>query len=212
MMEKGWKAREDLHFEEAEKILHEVRDLFEKDKDWFHVTEALNHLAYNEKLKAVHQNLRGLELAEESMQVAKKHKIEKMLILRALMSLANSSGNYERALKYGLEALPLFKKPADKADILSHIATFQLRTGRVRDAFRTIKKAEGIFKKAKKKTKDPHRSIWESKILLTKALIMYNRNQLKRAKKLGEKALKLAKNKDLKTRKEEVRTFLKLLK
>lgn len=209
-MEKGWKAREDLKFKEAEKLLKEARKLFEQEKDWFNVTEAMNHLAYLKKTQSVHHNLEGLDISQEAAKVADKHNIKKLFVLRALMSLASSAGNFERALNYGMEALPLYKKPADRADILSHIATFQLRTGKMKEAQKTIKEAESLFKKGKKDVGEPHRTIWESKMMLTKAMIMYNKGSEKKSKKMAEKALGLAKKHGLKTRIKEIEAFLEV--
>lgn len=210
LMDKGWRLREDLEFEEAEKLLNEAKELFEEDEDWFNVTEALNHLAYSEKLRAVHSSLRGLELAEQSLGVAEEHGTKKTLVLRALMSLANSAGAFEKALKYGLEALPLFRTPADKADILSHIATFYLRTGRPDEAEKHIEMAKEEFEKGRNDVDDPHRTIWETKIMLTESVILYNKGDTDEAKKLGERALGMANKAGLKTRSAEIKTFLEL--
>jgi len=45
-MEQGWRAREALDFDTAERLLNDAKALFEKSDDWFNVTECLNHLAY----------------------------------------------------------------------------------------------------------------------------------------------------------------------
>jgi len=210
LMEQGWKAREELDFEKADKLLKEARVLFEKEKDWFNVTEAINHLAYSEKLKAVHHNLQGLHLAKGAEKIANDHSVRKHLVLRALMSLANSAGNFEAALKYGEEALKFYDKPLPRADILSHIATFQLRTGKMSKAEKTIEEAMKLCEEGFSLESEPHRSIWKSKILLTKGLILYNKGELDGAKELGQEALKLAESQDLKTRIEEIKKFLEL--
>jgi len=159
IMEKGWKAREILKFKKAEKLLYKANKMFEEESDWFNVTEALNHLAYNEKLKAVHHNLKGMKYAEESEKIANLYKTDNMLVLRALMSLGNSSGQYEKALKWAAKALPLFTKDTDKADIKSHIALFQLRTGQKDKALNTIEQAESLMKNGYTTEGEPHRSI-----------------------------------------------------
>lgn len=212
LMEKGWKARENLEFEKAEKLLSEALMIFEETGDWFNVTEALNHLAYTEKLKAVHHNLKGMEFAKRSMETADKHETKKVLVLRTLMSLANSAGLYEQALKWGNGCLAEFSKPMPKADVLSHIATFQLRTGNLSEAEKSIHKAESLMEEGWEQEAEPHRSIWKSKILATKGLILYNKNDLSEAKKYLTEALSIAEKNDLKTRIAEIKEILNLFK
>lgn len=200
LMERGWKTREELNFDEAEPLLKEAKTIFEQEKDWFNVTECLNHLAILEKLRAVHHNLAGMRYAEEANKVATKNNTERKLVLRALMSLASSAGLFERALKWGQEAIPLFTKDTDRADILSHIANFQMRTGNISSALESIKEAELLMGKGYEDQREPHRSIWKSKILLTKALILYNNGNDTDAKKCFEEGYSIAKNQELKTR------------
>jgi tetratricopeptide (TPR) repeat protein len=164
------------------------------------VTECLNHLAILEKLKAVHHNLYGMHYAEEANVLATEHNTERKLVLRALMSLANSAGLFEKALKWGREALPLFTKDADKADILAHIATFELRTGDIETAVKTIEEAKTLMEKGYETQGEPHRSIWKSKILLTKAIILFNSGDNRTAKECFEEGYEIAKKQNLKTR------------
>jgi len=212
IMEEGWKARENLEFEKAEKLLNQAMALFEKNDDWFNVTEALNHLAYTEKLKAVHHNLKGMEYAKKSERIAKEHFTKKVLILRALMSLANSSGLFEQALKWGYECLEEFSKPLPRSDILSHIATFQLRTGKLSEAEKVINEAESLMEQHFDEENEPHRSIWKSKILATKGLILYNKDDIKGARKYLKEALDIAEKQDLKTRVAEIKAMMELFK
>ncbi|MFA6982116.1 MAG: hypothetical protein WC243_03790 [Patescibacteria group bacterium] len=210
LMEEGWKAREGLEFETAEKLLNEAKVIFEQEGNWFDVTETLNHLAYSEKLKAIHHNLEGMKLAKEAGELATLHSTNKVLVLRALMSLANSAGLFEQALKWGYECLTLFDKPAPRADVLSHIATFQLRTGKLDEAEVTISEAETLLDEGFEGEREPHRSIWKSKILMTKALIMYNKGNLTEGKVCIEEALKIADTQNLKTRTEEIKSVIEI--
>jgi tetratricopeptide (TPR) repeat protein len=210
LMEEGWKAREDLEFEKAERLLNQALKIFEESEDWFNVTESLNHLAYTEKLKAVHHNLRGMEYAEESRGVAETHSTKKIMVLRALMSLADSAGLFELALKYGHECLSEISKPLHKADVLCHIATFQLRTGQLAEAEETIKEAELLMEQHINEEKEPHLSIWKSKILATKGLILYNKGDKEEAKRFLSEALDIAKKQNLKTRVAQIDAILGL--
>jgi len=200
LMEAGWKARENLEFEKAKKLLSEAKTIFENEEDWFNVTETLNHLAYTEKLEAGTHNLKGMQYAKDAEKIALEHSVKKALILRALMSLANSTGLFEQGLKWGNESLEYFTNPVVRADILSHVATFQLRTGMLVKAEGTINEAEKLMENTDNHVDEPHKSIWKTKILLTKALILYNRNSLDEAKVYVERAGEIAEEQNLKTR------------
>src|SRR3989344_4952232 len=115
-MEAGWKLREEWKFEEGEKLLHEAKEIFEEEGDWFNVTECLNHLAYCEKIKATQSSFKGFSLAKESLKVSEDHGTKRVLILRALISLVSSVGNFELAKKYTQEAISGFGEGAAKAD------------------------------------------------------------------------------------------------
>ncbi len=210
LMEEGWKARENLEFEKAEKLLKEAKALFEKNGDWFNVTEALNHLAYTEKLKAAHSNLQGMQYAEKAREVALSHSIETGFVLRALMSLASSSGLFEQALGWAEKSLHISTKPATKADILSHIATFQLRTGKLEEAEKTVNQAELLMEQGFEDEREPHRSIWKSRLLAAKALILYNKGKLREAEEYILGAQEVAEKQNLKTRMDEIKALRKL--
>lgn len=199
-MERGWKSREELNFDTAEVLLKQAQGLFEQEEDWFNVSECLNHLALTEKLRAVHRNLKGMHYSQQALHIAETHHTEKKLVLRALMSLASSSGLFESALLWGKEALDLFAKPAEKADILAHLANFYLRTGNLEKALESINEAERLLEQGQKTQEEPHRSIWESKICLTKALILYNHDKVEQAKEYFAKGYEVAKKQRLKTR------------
>ena len=62
LMEEGWKAREDLHFEEAEKKLTQAKKLFEEQEDFYNASECLNHLSILKKM-------RGMELLREAVRL-----------------------------------------------------------------------------------------------------------------------------------------------
>lgn len=210
IMEEGWKARENLEFEKAEKLLNKAKEIFEDNEDWFNVTEALNHLAYTEKLNASYHSLKGIKLCKESERISKEHNIKKELILRALMSLTESAGLFEQALKWGNESLSLISKPLARADTLSHIAGFLLRTGKPIDAEKTINEAESIMTQHFENGEEPHRSIWKCKILKTKALILYNKGDLEGADKYLKEALSISEKQDLKTRTAEIKSIMEM--
>lgn len=210
LMERGWKTREDLDFENAEKLLNEAKDIFEEEEDWFNVTECLNHLAYGEKIRVVHSASKGLELAEEALKTVEEHGTEKVLVLRALLSLSAAAANYERALRYAEEVLDLFDESAAKADILASYASFQLRTGNIEGAKKTINEALSMLGKYWEVEREPHRSIWKVGALKIKAEILYNSGDIEESKKVVEEALEIAKDKDLKTRIVQTETFLSL--
>ena len=211
LMEEGWQARESLEFEKAEKLLTEAKILFEEAGDWFNVTEALNHLAYNEKLRAGQNNLKGITYAEEAKAVADKYNTKAELVFRALMSLASSAGFFEQALKWGEMCLDSVTTAAAKADILSHIAVFQLRTGKLKEAERTITKASTCMEDGFSLEREPHRSIWKSKILIAKALIFYNKGDFESVKKILVEARLVAEKQNLKARLAEIAEVSKLL-
>lgn len=211
LMEEGWKARESLEFEKAEKLLTQAKEAFEKQGDWFNVTEALNHLAYNEKLRAINHNQKGMKYAEESLDVAKRQGTKTELALRALMSLASSAGLFEQALKWAQKMLQTVTKTASRADILSHIATFQLRTGKLTEAEASVEEAEALMRQGFDDEREPHRSIWKSRLLATKGIILYNKGDLEGAKKCINEALEIATKQNIKTRIEEIKAIHQLV-
>ncbi len=213
LMEEGWKARENLEFDKAEKLLNEALELFENNEDWFNVTETLNHLVYTQKLRAVHHIKNGLELAEKSESIATQHDTKKSLILRAQLSMASAAGLFEHALKLSYECLNETSKPLAKADMLSHIATFKLRTGNILEAENTINEAEAMFMVTEnwEQEREPHRSTWKSRMVATKGLILYNKGSIEDAKKHFLDALEIAQQNDLKTRVIEIQELLKLV-
>ena len=211
LMERGWKLREDRKFEEGEKLLHEAKEIFEEEEDWFNVTECLNHLSYSEKIKAAQSSLKGLSLAKESLKISEDHKTKRLLVLRALISLASSVGNFELAKKYTQEAMLGFDESVAKADIMSHLATFELRTGHINEAKQTADQALALLEKHWDTEKEPHRSLWKCRALLAKAIILYNMGDSTQSKEIATEALKLATDGNLKSRIQEAEAFLELL-
>ncbi|HOM77862.1 MAG TPA: hypothetical protein PLT50_01505 [bacterium] len=212
IMEAGWKARENLEFEKAEKLLKKALELFKEKEDWFNVTECLNHLAYNEKLKAVQSNQRGLEFTKESIEIAKIHETKVSSVLRALISLSSSAGLFEQALKLTEQTLQEDLKPLPKADMLSHKATFLLRTGNLQKAKEVIEEAEKLWIKYELEENEPHRSIWKSRLLMTKGLILFNIGERETGLNTLKDALNLSKEQNLKARISEIETLLESLK
>ena len=211
IMEQGWKAREALDFETADKLLNQAKNIFEKNEDWFNVTECLNHLAYTQKLRAVVELDKGFKLISEATEIAKSKNTKEFLILRASMSLLDAKGNYEKAKIIAEQLLEKAEKPNVKADFLSHLATFNLRTGNINKAKELIAQADKFMQDSEDIEKDPVKSIWKCKILLTKALVEYNNQSFDQARKLAKEALVLAKEKGLKTRFNQAEELLELL-
>jgi len=211
LMENGWRARENLELDKAQKLLNEAKTIFEKEEDWFNVTECLNHLAYTFKLMSKHALEEGMKLVESSEKMQVQYRTKRTSILRAKMSLLDSMGNFETSLTIACELLNDYTKPANQADVLSHIAMFQLRTGDIEGAMITINNAVKLIEEGWNDEKDPVRSIWKTKILMTKGLISYNIGDIETAKKLGDSALELAQALSLKTRISDARNFLALI-
>ncbi len=127
------------------------------------------------------------------------------------MSLLDAKGNYEKAKIIAEQLLEKAEKPNVKADFLSHLATFNLRTGNINKAKELIAQADKFMQDSEDIEKDPVKSIWKCKILLTKALVEYNNQSFDQARKLAEEALVLAKEKGLKTRFNQAEELLELL-
>lgn len=211
LMEKGWKAREDHHFEEAEKLLNEAKEIFENEKDWFNVTECLNHLSYNKKIQGEKLLLEGYELSKEALDTAKKYGTKTVLIYRSLLSLAMSLGMFEISSKYSKEFMEQMKSEADRADVLTHIAMINLRTGKINEAEKTIAEAKMLLDKNFETVTEPHRFIWKTKTLLAEALILLNQGNLDKASNIAQEALKIAKDNNLKTRVDQANQIITAL-
>jgi len=210
-MERGWKTREEHNFEEAEKLLNEAKDIFEREGDWFNVTECLNHLAYNKKTQAQNMLTEGYALASESLKIAKEKGTKNVFANRAMLSLSDALGVYEEAINYAKETLETFGEIADRADILSHIATLELRAGDKEKAKETIEEADSLLEKTWDESKAPHIYIWKTRLLGAKALIEYDLGNIEVAKKLAEDGLQLAKEKELKTRVKQLEHLVNFL-
>lgn len=63
----------------------------------------------------------------------------------------------------------------NKADVLSHVSIFQLRTGNSQEALDSINKALDLFDQNWDQEKDPHRKIWKAAAIANKDLILYNK-------------------------------------
>ncbi len=211
MMEDGWKAREDLRFDEADKLLTDAKDIFEKNNDWYNVTECLNHLAYNDKLKAQKNLNFGLEKVTDALAISKEHSTKELSIYRAQMSVLSALGNFEESLKIAKKLLSLTTKPANQADILTHIATFELRTGKLNESQESLKMAASLLQNAWKEEREPHRSIWKTSILITESLVLYNLGKLDDSRNIANEALLLSQSQNLKTRINQVLQILAML-
>jgi tetratricopeptide (TPR) repeat protein len=212
MMEDGWKAREELKFDEAEKLLKSAREIFEKESDWYNVTECLNHLAYNEKLKAIYSLKKGLAFAEDAYNISRKYSTKEVGVLRALFTLNMTLGNYESALVLIERYISFQKKPEDLADANTHKALCLLRIGKILEALELVNESLRILEKNESVVKDPHISVWITSAMLKKAVILYDLGEKENSFHLTEEALSLAKEKGLKTRILEAEEFLKFLK
>ena len=200
LMEKGWKAREAHDFERSEKLLISAKKEFEELGDWFNVTECLNHLAYLHKSLALKEGQEGLELARESLRVAKEKGTKTASVFRALLSLLDSAGNFEEAKLYVKELMEKVKNVAVRGDAKSHLAKFTLRSGDKVNAKVLIEEAIKDINEGWELERMPHKAIWLTGALMTKALINFNSGNLKEAKKDLEKAEEFAKQSESKSR------------
>ncbi len=209
LMEQGWKAREDYNFPLAEQLINKAKDIFVKLDDWYNVTECLNHLAYNDKLKSKQILEHGVLLTNQSLEISNSKKTKNGSAIRASVSLLSAQGNYEEALKLARELYKTLEKPSNKADILQHIATFELRSGKIQEAKKSIDEAEKLLQQGWETEKEPSRSIWKVALLLTRGLIFYNMGDIGKAKAAGKEALSIAIKENLKTRISQAEAFLK---
>jgi tetratricopeptide (TPR) repeat protein len=210
MMEEGWKAREALEFDTAERLLNSAKSLFENESDWYNVTECLNHLSYSEKLKAIHALKSGLDFARESLKIAQSNGTKEVGVHRALFTLLMTIGNYEKALGYIEKYSSLQKRPEDLADAQTHKALCQLRMGNAPEALNTIDTALITLNKNESNVADPHISLWLVAGMLKKVIILYDLHREEESKKLALQALEIAKSKDLKTRIVEIEEFISI--
>ncbi len=200
LLEEGWKAREALDFDTAREKLTKSRETFEKAGDFRLVTEALNHLAYTEKLAAGQSANLALKLAKESENIAEKNNIDPILTYRAIISTAETAGLFEVSLKYAEKILPLLQKPILKGDLYAHIASLELRTGKLEQAGETIGKSLLLIEEGWDSEREPHRSIWKLKTMITQALIAYNMGNKTEAMETFHNARQIALEQDLKPR------------
>lgn len=211
LMEEGWKARENLEFEVAREKLNASLKIFEKERDFKLVTEALNHLAYTEKLDSAQHASLALETALKSEKIAIEHQIDLSLIYRAIISTAESLGNFELALKYTNKMLPLLNKPILKGDLLSHMATFEMRTGNLSKATETIEEALKLLEEGWDSEREPHRTIWKLRALSAKALIISNQGDKSEALEILSNAKRIAQENDLKPRLKQIEMLIETL-
>ena len=212
MMEEGWKAREDLRFEEAKDLLQKAKGLFQEAGDWFNVTECNNHLVYTDRMVAEQVTLNAIKTAEESLKIATDRSTKKPAVLRALVTIYTSNGQFEMALKYCKEYLSLQTDGLDRADLMSHLALLTCRTGDAKKALEIINDTMGLFDKFADQMpgKEPAASIWLAKALATKAVILFNSGDTAQAKEFAKQSLDLATQKNQKTRIMQANELLKL--
>lgn len=210
LMEEGWKLREILEFNKAEESLVQAKNGFENQEDWFNVTECLNHLSYNEKLKSKHAGFSAIRFAEESYQIAKKNNTKMVFCLRALLSASMGLGNYERSKIFAEELVSMTEKSASKGDFMRHLAECQLRTGDLISAEKTIEKSLELIDKGWEEEMDPQKSIWKTAALILKAIILYNKGNLEESKRTLQDAKDIAEKMNLKTRLAEISEAMKL--
>jgi tetratricopeptide (TPR) repeat protein len=211
IMERGWKAREDLQFDDAETLLNQAKSIFEELGDWYNVTECLNHLSYNEKLRAQHHTSAGISFVNQSMEISHTHTTKQQSVLRAQVSLLIAQGSYERALQIAKKLFESYSKPANKADVLNHVALCELRTGHLDNAKASLTLAEKLLEEGWEEVTEPHRSIWKVSLLLTKSMTLYNSSDIADAKIVAKTALDLATHNNLKTRISQAQNLLDLL-
>ncbi len=210
-MERGWKARESLDFELAETLLKEAKSLFAQAKDWYNVTECLNHLAYTYKMQSDQLLNQGIAATQEAESISATRKTKPASVLRAKISLLSAKGLYEEALKTAHQLLKTVDRPANKADVFQHIAMYELRTGHLTQAKKSIAKAEYLLAQGWEEEREPHRSIWKVSILLTKGLIYHNLRNPIEAKKCGKESLIIATTNNLQARAAQAEAFMKTI-
>ncbi len=206
-MEAGWRAREDHNFDAAETLLNQAKEIFEQEEDWFNFTECLNHLAYTYKLKAMQNSDRAIELAKESMEMAGEKKTKRLHALRALISAYETAGLFEPCINLAKEYIELQDNTAAKADMQSHLATFLMRTGNINGGLEMVETSLQNLERGGDSGRDPHKSIWKTRALKEQALILHNLGRTQEATEKVEQALKIAKEKDLKTRMSQLETI-----
>lgn len=210
LMEQGWQAREAHDFDKAEKLLEQAYSIFIEQNDYFNATECLNHLGETQKIKAIVILEKAKKYVEDSFDLAKEKGSKIDLVLRAFMSVYATSGDYEAGLPYLQDLLSRTGNPANRADYLSHLATYQMRMGDVTSAKISIDEAEGLIEEGWDSEREPHRSIWKTRILMTKSLVLYNMGDFENARNYAEKAVDIAREKDLKTRITQAENLLKI--
>ncbi|KKS17454.1 MAG: hypothetical protein UU77_C0002G0014 [candidate division WWE3 bacterium GW2011_GWC1_41_7] len=211
LMENGWKHREELKFGEAETLLEQAKTIFMENEDWFNYTETLNHLAYLHKLKASQELQIAEKFATESYNTAREKGSKEIHALRAVISILESRGMFENAIPYTKKYIELQGGPGSKGDIESHLANFLLRTGKSEEALETVNKAIANIEAGWESEREPHRSVWKSKALTVKALILFNSGQKEEALKLVDEAWELAKEQKLITRLSQIKSVREMI-
>lgn len=212
LMEEGWQSRENHDFETAEEKLQTARTVFHDSGAYWEETEALNHLAYNEKLQAMQHAQKALDLAMESVEIAEEKGTEAGSAYRAVVSTAESLGLFETALTYANKMLEATTKAAIKGDLLSHIATLEMRTGKLDQAKDTIEQAIALIQDGWESEREPHRTIWHLRALIANALITYNRGNRDGALEILENAkTRVEGREDVKSRVQQIEMLLKYL-
>jgi tetratricopeptide (TPR) repeat protein len=211
IMEQGWKARELLDFVTAENLLNQAKEIFKQNEDWFNYTECLNHLAYTKKLKAAAELDEGLILVEEAKQVASEKLTKDTLVLRAEISLLEAKGNFEKAKIIAQKLLETAQKPEVKADALSHLSTFNLRTGNIVEAEELINEAVTQMAMSTVIADDQVINIWRCRLALAQSIIAFNKNDISKALQFANQAKEIAEANALKPRLKQVETILNLI-
>ncbi len=211
LMQKAVIERESFNFDTAEQMLNTAKIAFTEQNDLYNVSECLNHLAYSKKLRAKQILSEGHALAKESFELTSNNNLKQQSSLRCLISLLTPQERYEEELKVCNKLLELTSRPANKGDVLQHIAYSLLRTGKITEANLTIAQSLKMIEEGAKSEPESAINVWKSSSLITKALIEYNLGEIENAKKSAEEALKVAKSSVSKMRVKQAEAVLKLL-
>ncbi|PIR43318.1 hypothetical protein COV24_03270 [candidate division WWE3 bacterium CG10_big_fil_rev_8_21_14_0_10_32_10] len=211
LMEQGWKARENLEFEKAEQLLNTAKKMFEEQKDFYNISECLNHLSILKKMQGGILIQKSVELAEESLKINEEHNTKAILSHRALASSLKTLGAFEQAEKHINTVVEDMKEnSAARADMRADLALNFLRRGNIQNATEQIELAKKELEEGWEAERMPHKMIWKTKILMYQSLVEYNKGNKEKSKEWAVEAQKLAKEYNLKTRLKETELLLSL--
>ena len=211
LMEEGWKSRENLNFEQAEKKLTKAKKLFEEQEDFYNASECLNHLSILKKMRGMELLREAVRLGLESLKLNEEKGNKTILSKRAVASSLKTLGEFEKAEKYIKAVVENMKENSTaRSEMRTDLAFNLMRRGKINEAKEQIELAQKELEEGWENERFPHKVIWKTKLLNYRSLIEYNLGNIDIAKELAEEMHKLAKENDLKTRLEEAKSLLEL--